>query len=119
MLENVILLVSVEDIRINNPFYNYKLAEEPLKAVSTVRDLGVQLDSKLNFCAHFDYVNNQAFKMLGFIIRTSRCLHNINSIRLIYISLVRSVLEYCSVVWSPTYEVHIEKLEKVQNKFIR
>uniref|UniRef100_A0A6P7FIH9 Uncharacterized protein LOC114328385 n=1 Tax=Diabrotica virgifera virgifera TaxID=50390 RepID=A0A6P7FIH9_DIAVI len=57
--------------------------------------------------------------MLGFIIRTSRCLHNINSIRLIYISLVRSVLEYCSVVWSPTYEVHIAKLEKVQNKFIR
>ena len=34
-------------------------------------------------------------------------------------SLVRSILQYCSVVWSPTARTHVERIERVQRSFTR
>lgn len=33
-------------------------------------------------------------------------------------SLVRSSLEYCSVVWTPYYDVHKRRLESIQKRFL-
>ena len=76
-------------------------------------------DSKLNFKEHFNHIIGQAFKSLGFIIRTSRYFRSIETVVLLYVSLVRSKLEYASVVWSPHYNQHIEAIEKIQHKFTR
>ena len=37
----------------------------------------------------------------------------------LYMSIVRSNLEYCCPVWNPTYIGEIQKLENVQRSFIR
>lgn len=37
---------------------------------------------------------------------------------ILYNALVRSILEYCSVVWSPCYFTHINRIERVQKKFV-
>ena len=40
-------------------------------------------------------------------------------LKALYCSLVRSTLEYCSVVWAPLYQNGIERVERVQKKFTR
>lgn len=57
--------------------------------------------------------------MLCFNKRNTKNFNNITAIRNLYCSLVRSILEYSCIIWSPTYITHINILEKVQHKFFR
>ena len=57
--------------------------------------------------------------MLGFIKRNTKHLSDTKALTSIYNCLVRSVLEYCSVIWSPSYACHVDRLERVQNKFVK
>ena len=36
-----------------------------------------------------------------------------------YYALIRSKLEYGSIIWHPIYQVHINNLEAVQRKFLK
>ena len=53
--------------------------------------------------------------MLGLIKRTCKGLDDPKTLHTLYCSLVRSNLEYCSVVWSPYSKRNTDKLERVQN----
>ena len=77
------------------------------------------LDSHLSFTPHLDSVVSKSLQMLGFIKRNTKDFLNIPSIKLLYCSLVRPHLEYCSSVWSPSYNVHIQAIDRVQHKFLR
>lgn len=33
--------------------------------------------------------------------------------------MIRSICEYCSVIWNPHYKVYINKVERIQRKFTR
>lgn len=57
--------------------------------------------------------------MLGFVIRNCKVFRRYKTKILIYNSLVRSVLEYCTVVWRPHYATHSLRLERVQKRFLR
>lgn len=39
--------------------------------------------------------------------------------KILYSTYVRSIVEYCSTIWSPQYITYIDKLEKVQRCFTR
>ena len=65
-----------------------------LEEVDEFRDLGVITDHLLRW-------NAKANRMLGLIKRTCKGLNDLKTLRTLYCSLVRSNLEYCSVVWSP------------------
>ena len=54
--------------------------------------------------------------MLGLIKRTCKGLDDPKTLRTLYCSLVRSNLEYCSVVWSPYTKRNTDKLERVQRR---
>ena len=55
--------------------------------------------------------------MLGLIKRTCKGLDDPTTLRALYCSLVRSNLEYCSVVWSPYTKRNVDKLlERVQRR---
>lgn len=99
--------------------YTYSINGSSLDNVNMIRDLGIIMDTKLDFRSHYDHMTNKALKMLGFICRISKDFSNISSLTCLYNSLVRSNLEYASAVWSPTYASHVYSLEKVQNKFLR
>lgn len=99
--------------------YNYTLNGDTVPRVSLVRDLGVMLDYKLLYTSHFEYIAQKAYKMLGFLFRIVKSFRNIDSLKTLYYAYVRSIMEYASPIWSPSYVTHIAQLESVQRCFIR
>ncbi|KAI5746597.1 hypothetical protein M8J77_005265 [Diaphorina citri] len=100
-------------------FYDYVIHNTSLNRINQVKDLGVIFDCDLKFNSHYNALVNKAFKTLGFLYRNSREFESANTLKSLYCSLVRSSLEYCSVTWSPMYNVHIDALEKVQRVLLR
>lgn len=99
--------------------FDYTFDGKSIEAVSVVRDLGVLLDSRLNFKDHINHICSKAFKMLGFVIRTCKDFRNPNAVLVSYYSLVRSHLEYASQVWNPSLAKDSMQIEKIQRKFTR
>jgi hypothetical protein len=58
-------------------------------------------------------------KTLGFIFRSCKRFRSESCLRALYFTLVRSKLEYCSIVWSPIYRRGVDALESVQRKFAK
>lgn len=105
--------------RMNSPVnFLYRIGDHELKLTDTMKDLGVIFDSKMTFKPHFSNIVARALKILGFVIRTSK-LFSIDTCKLLYCSLVRNILEYGSIIWNPHYLVDIDRIEKVQIKFLR
>lgn len=97
----------------------YELNGQDLNNVTEHTDLGVLLNTSLTFDKHIDKISARARRSTGFIIRHSSDFHNPFTIIRLYQSLVRSILEYCCVIWDPYFVGEIEVLEKVQEKFMR
>lgn len=106
--------------RIRAPIlFHYTLNQTILERPAYVRDLGVHFDSQLTFIPHIDYIVNRAFARLGIIVRNSLDLARVETFSRLFCALVRPILEYGSVVWSPIYCVHSYSLERVQRRFLK
>lgn len=106
--------------RQTNPLhFRYTLDGIPLETVSSIKDLGIYLDNKLSFNLHVDSIIARANKTLGFIIRSTKPFNNVRALMILYVAIVRSVMEYCCIVWAPSYITRIRRLEKVQRKFVK
>ena len=57
--------------------------------------------------------------MLGFVYRTTKEFKDNTVLLTLYKSLVRSRLEYCSSIWSPSQQYLIDKVERVQKRLVR
>lgn len=98
--------------------FDYHINLDSLQRVNEIKDLGVIFDCSLSFIPHINNMSNKSFRILGFITRNSRDF-SVSTYRVLYLTLVRSILSYSSIVWSPYYLNHIYTLEKVQNKFLK
>ena len=94
------------------------LAGSTLEYVSTVRDLGVTVDTQLSFGAHCERLAKEA-KRAAFL--TLRCFRSsrVEPLLRAYITYVRPKLEYASQVYSPALRKHSEILERVQRYYTR
>ena len=97
----------------------YLLENTPLDIVSNAKDLGIYLDTKLSFVSHCEYVVSRGRKLLGCLKRWTVNFSNIRTILILYYSLVRSILEFNCVNWSPFYITHISRIEAVQVKLLK
>ena len=102
---------------------SYTINGTVLENVGTIRDLGVVLDQKLTFSDHIDHIASKGNRALGLLIRTfqsasPRCKLNRQAIIASYNANVRSILEYCSVIWGGTARCHVVRIERVQHKFL-
>ena len=98
--------------------FNYSLNNHFLKKVEDNPYLGVQISENLKWSTHVNKVCNRASSILGFIRRNLRH-SNKNFKEQAYISLVRSILDYASIVWDPYLQKDIDKLEGVQRRAAR
>ena len=105
--------------RSRNISFDYFLNNSILKQVSHIRDLGVHFTSSLSFSFHVCTVVSKAFRMFGFIKRTMSPFKNTFVLKVLYNAYIRSCLDYCSSVWSPNTKCLINKIERVQKKFVK
>ena len=82
-------------------YISYDLKFHNLAKVLEEKDLGVIVDSKLNFRKHISEKISKANTML-FLIKTTFKYLDAEMFQLLYKTLVRPHLEYASPVWSPT-----------------
>lgn len=96
----------------------YKFNNCALSSVPEVRDLGILMDSRLNFENHINTIVRKAFSTLFLICRNVKCTDSTILVNL-YKTYVVPVLEYSSQVWSPFTKKSQSKLEKVQKTFTK
>lgn len=106
-------------LKISTLDFNYTLEDTTLERPNTFRDLGVIFDKKLSFNNHIESIVCEACRSYGFIARNSREFRDINTVKMLYNSFVRSKLEYAAIVWYPQYDVHIGSLEGVQRRLLK
>ena len=97
----------------------YTLYDTPLTEVDEIKDLGVTFVSGLDFRNHYRNISCRAMKTLGFIARYAKHFKRTESLKLLYVALVRPLIEYASVIWSPKHIVSSRLLESVQHSFCR
>ena len=101
----------------------YQIGNTNLEHVNFIRDLGVTLDSKLTFGLHLDITVKKANKALGFLVRSFQKANKGGHLRrstvlVSYYTHVRSIMEYCSVIWGGAAAVHTSRLDRIQPKFL-
>lgn len=104
--------------RIPVALFNYELNNTPLEIVYSFEDLGVLLDTKLKFNLHINKIVNKAASVLGFMKRYAKEFNDPYITKLLYMSLVRPILEYASVVWCPRYDCYCIAIESIQKQFL-
>ena len=87
-----------------------------LEVTTEFSSLGLLTNHKLSWNSHIDKISSKANKVLGLIKSNCREFRDVLTLRTLYCALVRSQLEYGSVVWSPSPARNINKLERVQRR---
>ena len=68
---------------------------------------------------HVDKITAKANRVLGLVKRTCRDLKDIDTMKTLYCSLVRPLLEYSCQTWNPHTKRNIDKVEAVQRRATR
>jgi len=97
----------------------YMVEGKELERVFRYKDLGLVMDPTLSFSEHLDYIISKGNMRLGYVLRNSRDFADLRLCTILYCALVRSVLEYGSVIWNPHPAHSINRLERIQIKFLK
>ena len=103
------------------PFYNfiYSMGGISLDYVEFEKDLGVIVTKNLNWQEQCSKVLSKANQKLGMARRNCYFVQDANRRRVLYLTLVRSLFEHCSVIWRPVTKSQISKLEGLQKRAIK
>ena len=106
-------------LSINQKSFNYyQLNNHILQQVPENPYLGVTISEDLKWSTHISNITKKANTTLGFLRRNLK--HCPESCRkTAYLALVRSTIEYSSIVWDPYLQKDISKLEKVLRQAAR
>jgi len=93
--------------------HQYTLQQAALELLENIRDLGINMDSKLKFRTHTDTVTSKANRILGLIYKVFECKDS-DIILNFYKSLVWPLLEYNNAIWGPQFIMDKQKVEAIQ-----
>ena len=96
-----------DDIRIN-------FGGNELKPMESVKNLGIYFDRFMSFESHVDYLYK---KVVGVLIYLNRIKDSFEyQTRIIVVqSLALSLINYCLIVWGSTSNIHLNRVQKLQN----
>ena len=99
--------------------YSYELGGNPLDYVEFEKDLGVEINCKLNFSSQCEKLLSKAKQQLGMVRKNCYFVKDIRRRRALYLSLVRSQFEHCSQIWRPSNDSMLQKFEIFQKRCIK
>ena len=103
--------------RKRNPFnFDYFMNNTRLSSVKSIKDLGIEISSKLDWNTHINNVVKKCNRKLGLIKHTVGFNAPVNVTKALYLALIRSDLEFGSCLWSGTSRHNVECLEGVQRR---
>lgn len=96
----------------------YTLHGETVNVKKEAKYLGVLFSDDLRWLSHVNYVTGKASRTLGFLRRNfSRAPQSLK--QTLFFSCVKPILEYACVVWDPSQQYLIDKIERIQNRAAR
>ncbi|CAI6354179.1 unnamed protein product [Macrosiphum euphorbiae] len=98
--------------------WSYSLNNSVISRVEMIVDLGFKVNSSLDPGPHINMICCKAYKMLGFLKRLAHDFKLGLSLKIIFCSLVRPILEYGAVLWNPHTAGHSRQLCILQRKFL-
>lgn len=98
----------------NNIFRTYTIDGQAIERTNEMRDLRVIMDPKLSFISHIEYTKKKAETVLAFVKRECYKNFDMETAKMLYGALVRSHLEFASVIWSPHQITHRIRVESTQ-----
>ena len=104
--------------RLPAPLPQYTINNVPLSCSTDVRDLGIIIDENLTYTSHINSITSKAAQRAGIVFRCFYC-KDPHFLRKIYITYIRPLLEYNSVIWNPTLIKHIDAIEQIQRSFTK
>ena len=81
--------------------YFYTLGDSPLDYAEGEKDLGVDINIKLNFNDQCNRLLAKATQQIALTKTTCYFVNDIRRKRALYLSLIRSQFEHCSPIWRP------------------
>lgn len=98
----------------------YTILNDPIPLCTSQKDLGVLITNNLSWSPHITTVLAKAYRSLNLIKRTlpPNCC-NISLKRVLYLTLVRCHLVYCSPIWRPHLVQDSKRLESLQRRATR
>jgi hypothetical protein len=97
--------------------YDYNLCQSTINRTDSIKDLGVFIDTKLHLHDHINYLFSHCIKLLGLVRSITFNFSSLECMLTLYIALVRSKLEYASLVWSSITSTDANKVERIQKRF--
>ena len=93
----------------------------PIPIVTEAKFLGLIFDSKLSFRPHIDYLRRKCQKSLNLLKVVSKLDWggDRKTLLRIYRSLIRSKLDYGSIIYGSARKSYLQKLEPIQNQALR
>ena len=101
-----------------DPQIKVKLNNTELDAQKESTFLGVIIDNKLTWKPHVKHISNKISKSIA-ILRILRFSFPKQIMRLIYMSLIFSHVNYCNLIWGSACKTTLEPLFRLQKKAIR
>ena len=95
---------------------DYYINDQSLESVHIYKDLGVLTSSNLSWNSHIDSITAKAYKVLGLVKRTCMDFEDITTLRTLYCSLVRPLLEYSCETWNLHTQRHINRIEAIYRR---
>ena len=102
----------------NNPNIPYTLNDHQLRTTEVERDLGIMVSNNLKSTEHVNCIVARAQRIFGLIKKTF-VSRDASVIMPLYCSLVRSLLDYATIIWNPYLVRDINSVERVQRRVTR
>ena len=99
--------------------YLYCMNDTYLEVVTSEKDLGVIVTSSLSQNEQCLQIYNKSSSKLGLLKRVCHFTKSVQQRRALYLAVVRSQLNHCCVMWRPTSDTMINKLERIQKRAVK
>ena len=99
--------------------FSYKLGNTTLEQSDTECDLGVTISTNLKWNRQHSIITGKAAQKHGLLKRVCSFTLDKVSRKILFLSIVRSQFEHCSVVWAPTTTTQLAYFERILKRGIK